>query len=89
MELDSSRVLFILLYLAVGIALFLWAIMTRLKMEKEVKGGRTVLWNNVLPYWNSNDFTEKGNSLRKTYNIIYFVLIVYSLALISFMKASA
>jgi len=57
-------------------------------MEKEVKGGRTVLWNSIFPYWNSKDFTERGNSLRKIYNIIYFVLIVYSLALITFMKAS-
>jgi hypothetical protein len=85
---DASRVFLSLLFLAVGVALFLWAIVTRLQMEKEVKDGRTVLWNNIFPYWNSNDFTEKGNSLRKTYNIIYFVLIVYSLALIIFMKAS-
>ncbi len=85
---EASRVFLGLLFLAVGVALFLGAIVIRLQMEKEVKGGRTVLWNNVLPYWNSKDFTEKGNSFRKTYNIIYFALIVYALALVSFMKAS-
>ncbi len=85
---DASRVFLSLLFLVVGVALFLWAIVTRLQMEKEVKDGRTVLWNSFFPYWNSNDFTEKGNSLRKTYNILYFLLIAYSLALILFMKAS-
>ena len=55
-------------------------------MEKEVKGGKTVLQNSFLPYWNSDKFSEKGNTLRKTYNIVYFVLIVYSLTLMVFMK---
>jgi len=84
---DASRVIIGLLFLVVGVVLFRGAMLTRLKMEKEVKGGRTVLWNNVLPYWNSKDFTERGNSLRKRYNIIYFVLIVYSFALVTFMQA--
>ena len=88
MEMEASRVFLGLLFLVVGAALFLAAIVIRLQMEKEVKGRRTVLWNSFLPYWNSNDFSEKGNSLRKTYNIIYFALIVYSLALVSFMKTS-
>jgi len=66
------------LFLVVGVALFLAAIVIRLQMEKEVKGRRTVLLSSFLPYLNSNDFSEKGNSLRKTYNIIYFALIVYS-----------
>ena len=85
---EASRVIIGLLFLAIGVALFLGAIAIRLQMEKEVKGGRTVIWNSYLPYWNSKDFTERGNSLRKMYNIIYFVLIFYSLALITFMKAS-
>lgn len=88
MEMAASRVFLGLLFLVVGVALFLAAIVIRLQMEKEVKGRRKVLWNSFLPYWNSNDFSEKGNSLRKTYNIIYFALIVYSLALVSFMKAN-
>jgi hypothetical protein len=88
MEMEASRVFLVLLFLVIGIALFAGAIAIRLQMEKEVKGGRRVSWNSYLPYWNSNDFSEKGNRLRKTYNIIYFVLIVYSLALVSFMKAS-
>ncbi len=85
---ELSRILLALLFLAIGIALFLGAIMTRLKLEKEVKGGRKVILNNFLPYWNADDFSEKGNSLRKTYNRIYYALIVYSLALIAFMKSN-
>jgi hypothetical protein len=83
---DASSVIIGLLFLVVGVVLFLGAIVIRLKMEKEVKGGRIIIWNSYLPYWNSKDFTERGNSLRKTYNIVYFVLIFYSLALIVFMK---
>jgi len=83
-----SRILLTLLFLAIGIALFLGAIMTRIQLEKEVKGGRKVILNNFLPYWNADDFSEKGNSLRKTYNRIYYALIVYSLALIAFVKSS-
>jgi hypothetical protein len=85
---EVSRILLILLFLAIGIALFLGAIMTRLQLEKEVKGGRRVILNNFLPYWNADDFSKKGNSLRKTYNRIYYALIVYSLALIAFVKSS-
>ncbi len=85
---EASRVIIGLLFLAVGVVLFLGAIAIRLQMEKEVKGGRTIYWNSFLPYWNESDFNERGNSLRKTYNKIYYSLIVYSLALIIFMKAS-
>jgi hypothetical protein len=88
MEMEASRLFLVLLFLIIGIALFAGAITTRLQMEKEVKGGRRVLWNSYFPYWNSNDFSDKGNRLRKIYNIIYFVLIVYSLVLVIFMKAS-
>ena len=85
---EISRIFLTLLFLAIGIALFRGAIMTRLQLEKEVKGGRRIILNNFLPYWNADDFTEKGNSLRKTYNRIYYALIVYSLALIAFVKSS-
>jgi len=88
MEAEASRVLLGLLFLVIGIALFAGAIVTRLQMEKEVKGGRKILSNHFFLYWNSSDFSEKGNTLRKTYNIIYFALIVYSLALFIFMKAN-
>ena len=88
MEAETSRILLGVLFLVIGIALFAGAIVTRLQMEKEVQGGRKILSNNFSPYWNSSDFTEKGNALRKKYNIIYFALIVYSVALIIFMKAS-
>ena len=60
---EASRVIIGLLFLAIGVALFLGAIAIRLQMEKEVKGGRTVIWNSFLPYWNSKDFTERGNPL--------------------------
>ena len=83
---ETSRFFLGLLFLVVGIALFAIAIIIKLQMEKEVKGGKTVLQNSFLPYWNSDKFSEKGNTLRKTYNIVYFVLIVYSLTLMVFMK---
>jgi len=83
---DISRIFFGLLFLVVGIALFLGAIVVRLRLEKEVKGGREVVLNNFLPYWNTDDFTEKGNSLRKKYNNIYYALIVYSLSLFIYMN---
>jgi hypothetical protein len=85
---ELSKILLTLLFLVIGIALFLGAIMTRLQLEKEVKGQRKVILNSFLPYWNADDFSEKGNSLRKTYNRIYYALIVYSLTLIAFMKSS-
>lgn len=88
MEAEAPQILLSILFLIIGIALFAGAIVIRLKMEKEVKGGRKVLWNSVFPYWNSSDFSEKGNTLRKAYNIVYFALIIYSLALIIFMKAN-
>ena len=84
---EISRVIIGFFFLLVGAALFLSAILVRLQMEKEVKGGRTFYWNRFLPYWNESDFNERGNSLRKKYNKIYYALIVYSLALIIFMKA--
>jgi hypothetical protein len=88
MEIEISKIIFGLLFFAVGIALFLGAIMTRLQLEKEVKSGRTVVLNNFLPYWNTDDFTEKGNSLRKKYNNFYYALVVYSLSLFFYMKTS-
>ena len=88
MEAETSRQLLGLLFLVVGIVLFAGAMSIRLKMENEVKGGRKVFWNSYLPYWNSSDFTDKGNTLRKIYNIIYYALIVYSIALIMFMKGN-
>lgn len=86
MEIDTSRIFYGLLFLIIGIVLFVGAIKTRLQLEGEVKGGRRVSLNSYFPYWNSSDFSEKGNKLRKKYNIIYFALIVYSMALITFIK---
>lgn len=74
------------LFLVVGVALFAGAIVIRLQMEKEVKGRRNILQNNFFPYWNSSGLSKRGNKLRKKYNLIYFALIAYSLALIIFMK---
>jgi hypothetical protein len=88
MEVETSRVLLGLLFLVVGIALFAGAIVIRLRMEKEVIGSRSVLQNRHFPFWNSDDFSDKGNVLRKIYNVIYFALIVYAIALTLFLKTS-
>ncbi|MFT5548453.1 MAG: hypothetical protein ACJA0I_001366 [Gammaproteobacteria bacterium] len=88
MELEASRVLLGLLFLVIGIGLFAGAIVVRLRMEKELIGERRVLQNSHFPCWSSDGFSDRGNSLRKIYNVIYFALIVYSIALIIFMKAS-
>ncbi len=57
-------------------------------MEKEFKGGTSRLPHNFFLYLDSSDFSEKGNELRKRYNVIYFVLILYCIALFIFMKAN-
>jgi hypothetical protein len=75
-------------FLSLGILLFALAIATRLQMEKEFKGGTSRLPNNLFLYLDPSDFSEKGNALRKKYNVIYSVLIGYSIALFMFMKAS-
>ena len=77
----------VFIFIVVGIALFAGSIVTKLQMEKEVKGGRKQLSHNLFPYFNSDDFSEKGNSLRKKYNLIYYALIVYSITLYIFMKS--
>jgi hypothetical protein len=87
LESEASLVLLGFIFLVVGIALFAGSIVTKLQMEKEVKGTRKKLSHNLFPYFNSDDFSEKGNSLRKIYNIIYFALIIYSIALYKFMHA--
>ena len=74
--------------IVIGIALFAGAITTRIQMEKEFKDGTQSLPNNFFLYLNSSDFSEKGNVLRKKYNIIYSVLTIYSLALFIFMKVN-
>ena len=88
MEVEASRVLLNLLFLVIGIALFAGAIATRLQMEKEFKDEAQSLPSNFFLYLDSSGFSEKGNSLRKKYNIIYTVLTVYSLALFTYMKAN-
>ena len=88
MELDLTKIFIAFLFLVVGIALFLGAIIIRLRLENEIKGGRKVVLNNILPYWNSSDFSEKGNKLRKKYNNFYYALIVYSLSLLVYVKSS-
>jgi hypothetical protein len=76
------------LFLVIGIALFAGAIATKLQMEKEFKDGMSRLPNKFFLYLDSSDFSEKGNALRKRYNVIYSVLIVYSIALFIFMRAN-
>ena len=76
------------LFLIIGVALFALAIATRLQMEKEFKDGTQSLPTNFFLYLDSSNFSEKGNALRKKYNIIYSVLTAYSLALFIYMKAN-
>ena len=85
---EISRVLIGSLFVVVGIVLARWVVSTKLQLEKEVKEGKSINMHKMLPYWNADDFTEKGNSLRKTYNNLYYALIVYSLALYAFMQAN-
>ena len=85
---EISRVLIGSLFVVVGIVLARWVVSTQLQLEKEGKEGKSINMHKILPYWNADDFTEKGNSLRKTYNNLYYALIVYSLALYVFMHSS-
>ena len=85
---EISRVLIGSLFVVVGIVLARWVVSTKLQLEKEVKEGKSINMHKILPYWNADDFTEKGNSLRKTYNNLYYALILYSLALYVFMQAN-
>ncbi len=80
--------MFNVIFIVIGIALFAGAITTRLQMEKEFKDGTQSLPRNFFLYLNSNDFSAKGNALRKKYNIIYSVLTIYSIVLFIFMKAN-
>jgi len=85
---EVSRILMGSLFVVVGVTLTGWTMITKLKLEKEVKEGRTFKMHKMLPFWNADDFTEQGNSLRKTYNYLYYALIVYSVALYVFMQSS-
>jgi len=85
---EISRVLIGSLFVVVGIVLARWVVSTKLQLEKEGKEGKSINMHKILPYWNADDFTEKGNSLRKTYNNLYYALVVFSLALYVFMHSS-
>ena len=75
-----------MLFYAIGIALFAGAIATKLQMEKEYKDGTSRMPNNLFLYLDADDFSAKGNELRKRYNLLYSVLIVYSIALFIYLK---
>ncbi len=85
---EVSRILMGSLLVVVGIVLTRWIMVTRLKLEKEVKEGKSFNMHKVLPYWNADDFTELGNALRKTYNNLYYALVVFSLTLYVFMQSN-
>ena len=85
---EMSRILIGSLFVVVGFVLARWVVVVKLQLEKEVKEGKSITLYNFLPYWNVDDFTEKGNALRKTYNNLYYALIVYTLALYVFMHSS-
>ena len=76
------------LFLIIGIALFAGAIATRLQMEKEYKGGAQRLPTRLFLYLDSSDFSERGNALRKKYNVIYSALSVYSVSLFIYIRAN-
>ena len=83
---EVSRILIGSLFVVVGIVLTGWIMKTKLQLEKEVKEGGSVNMHKLLPFWNGEDFTEMGNSLRKTYNNLYYALVIYSVALYLFMQ---
>jgi len=86
---EITRILTGLLFLVVGVALFAGAIYSRLQMEQEVRGGRKVAWNNVLPYGKAENFSARGNRYRKAYNLLYLLLILYAFALLAFVKSAS
>jgi len=83
-----SGILIGLLFVIAGVLLCRWTVITKLQLEKEVKEGKSISLHNFLPYWNADLFTEKGNSLRKTYNNLYYALVVYSLVLYFYMQVN-
>ena len=83
-----SSILIGSLFVIVGVLLCRWTVITKLQLEKEVKEGESISLHNFLPYWNADVFTETGNSLRKTYNNLYYALIVYSVALYLYMQVN-
>ena len=83
---EVSKILIGSLFVVVGIVLTGWIMKTKLQLEKEVKEGKSFNMHKMLPYWNGDDFTEEGNSLRKTYNNLYYALLVYSVALYLLMQ---
>jgi len=83
---DILSILIGSLFVIVGVVLCRWTVVTKLQMDKEVKEGRTLPLHKFLPYWNADDFTEKGDSLRRTYNKLYYALVVYSFTLYLYMQ---
>ena len=75
------------LFLVVGIMLSRWIVMVKLELEGEIKGGESTRLSNILPIGGAERFSEKGNLLRKRYNNLYYMLIVYSVALFVFMRS--
>ena len=85
---EISRILAGLLFLVVGVALFGGAIYARLQMEQEVRGGRKIVWNTILPYGKPESFSARGNRYRRAYNLLYLLLILYAFALLAFVKSA-
>ena len=75
------------LFLVVGIMLSRWIVKVKLELEGEIKGGQSTRLSNILPIGGAERFSEKGNLLRKRYNKLYYMLIVYSMALFVFMRS--
>jgi len=84
---EISRFILGALFLVVGILLSRWIVVVKLQLEDEVKGGQSGRLSNILPIWGASRFSDKGNLLRKKYNNLYYLLVVYSLALLVFMRS--
>jgi len=78
---EIVKAVLLMLAVAIGFGLVATAVVLRLQLVKEVIEGKIVFWNNFLPYWNANDFTEKGNKIRRKYNNTYFSFILYFVVL--------
>jgi hypothetical protein len=85
---EISKIILTSLFVVIGIILFRGIVVVKLQLEDEIKGGdKPVTLGNMFPIGGASRFSEKGNALRKRYNVFYYLLVVYSLALMAFMHS--
>ena len=61
----------------IGIGLLVSTTAYWFKMKGEVLKGKSVIWINFGPYFDHKNLTDKGQTYRKKYNQLYFLLIAY------------